>query len=96
MPQKRAQRGDPPVAGVWQYHLHGPLAVGHLPGVNSRTSSGMDAALAQGAFESLPECAAGLVGRAKPKILLASAVVAASDPERRRRPTLHDAPDGLF
>jgi hypothetical protein len=56
----------------------------------------MDAALAQGAFESLPECAAGLVGRAKPKILRASTLIAASDPERRRRPTLHDAAHRLF
>ena len=96
MSKERAQRGDPPVAGVWQHRFHGPLAAGHLPAVNGRTSPGMDAALAQDALESLSECAAGLVGGSKPKVLRASALVASRDPERRRWPALHDAPHGLF
>ena len=56
----------------------------------------MDAALAQGALESLSESAAGLVGGSKPKVLRASALVASRDPERRRRPALHDAPHCLL
>ena len=96
MPKDRAQRGDPPVAGVWQHRFHGPLAAGHLPAVNGRASPGMDAALAQGALESLSESAAGLVGGSKPKVLRASALVAPRDSEGRRRPALHDAPHGLL
>ena len=96
MPKERAQRGDPPVAGVWQHRFHAPLAAGHLPAVDGRTSSGMDAALAQGALERLSESAAGLVGGSKPKVLRASALVASRDSERRRWPTLHDAPHGFL
>lgn len=96
MSKERAQRGDSPVAGVWQHRFHCSLAAGHLPAVNSRASSGMDAALAQGALEGLSESAAGLVGGSKPKVLGASALVASRDSEGGRRPTLHDAPHGLF
>ena len=96
MPKERAQRGDPPVAGVGQHRFHAPQAAGHLPPVNGRASSGMDAALAQDALESLLERAAGLLGGSKPEVLRASALVAPRDPERRRRPALHDAPHGLL
>jgi hypothetical protein len=96
MSKERAQRGDPPVAGVWQHRLHGPLAAGHLPTVNGRASSSMDAALAQGALERLSKCAARLVGGSKPKLLRASPFVASRDSEGGRRPTLHNAPHGLF
>jgi hypothetical protein len=89
--KERAQRGDSPVAGIRQHRFHGSLAVGRLLPVNGRTSSGMDAALAQDALERLLECAAGIAGRSQPEVLRASALVAPRDPERRRRPTLDDA-----
>jgi hypothetical protein len=95
MPQKRAQRGDPPVAGVWQHRLHGPLAAGHLPAVNGRASPSMDTALAQGSLESLSESAAGIVG-SKPKVFRASPLVASRDSEGWRWPALHNAPHRLL
>ena len=94
--KERAQRGDPTVAGVGQHGFHGSLAVGHLPPVNGRTSSGMNAALAQDALERLSEGATGLVAGSKPKIFRLSTFVASRDSERGRWPTLHDAPHGLF
>jgi hypothetical protein len=96
MPQKRAQRGDPPVAGVWQRRFHCSLATGHLPAVNTRASSGMHAALAQGALESLSKSAAGLVAGSKPKLFRASALVTSRDSEGGRRPSLNDAPHSLL
>ena len=56
----------------------------------------MDAALAQGALERLSESAAGFVGGSKPKLFRASALVTSRDSGGGRRPTLHDAPHGLF
>ena len=96
MSKERAQGGDPPVTGVWQHCFHAAQAVGHLPAVHGRTSSNMDAALAQGALESLSECAARLVDGPKPKIFRLSALVAPRDPERRRWPALHDSPHGFL
>ena len=96
MPKQRAQRGDPAVAGIWHYRLHGPPAAGHLPTIDRWASPSMDAALAKGALESLPEYAAGLVAGSKPKLFRASALVAAGDPERRRRPALNDAPHRIL
>jgi hypothetical protein len=96
MSKERAQRGDPPIAGVWQHRLHGPLTAGYLPTVNGRASSSMNAALAQGAFERLSESAAGLFGGSKPKGLGAAALVASRDSEGGWRPTFHDSPHGLF
>jgi hypothetical protein len=29
--ENRAQRGDPPVAGIWRHRFHGPLASGGIP-----------------------------------------------------------------
>ena len=96
MSKERAQRGDPSVAGVWQHRFHGPLAAGHLPAVNGRTSPGMDAAPAQDALKRLSESAAGVAGGSKPKLFRASALVASRDSERGRWPALHDSPHGLF
>jgi hypothetical protein len=96
MSKEGAQGGNPPVAGVWQHRLHGPLAAGHLPAVHGRTSPGMDAAPAQDALKRLSESAAGLFGRSKPKGFRASTLIASRDTERRRWPTLHDAPHGFL
>ena len=82
--------------GVWQHRLLAPLGAGHLPAVNGRASSSMDAALAKSALESLPECAAGLVGGSKPKLFCVSTLVASRDSERGRGSTLDDAPHRVF